>query len=179
MGRRAPRRRAPAREGSAERARSTRTRGIALAAQGDQAGAIEELDAATQASQDPMLFLVTYAHWLGAWHDKDGALAKLRAARPPLAKDPGTLAAIGEEIESLGDFNDCVPTFDQAIGMKDAAESRTYRAVCASGSRMSRARRTTSRRPSPQAARGALLARARARALGRLAGSRRAGARRS
>jgi tetratricopeptide (TPR) repeat protein len=100
-----------------------------LAAQGDQAGASGEFDQATRAAPNDPMLLVTYAHWLGAWKQADAAIAKLRAARP-LANDPGVLAAIGEEMKTLGDFTDCIPTFDQAIGMKDAPELRTYRAVC-------------------------------------------------
>jgi tetratricopeptide (TPR) repeat protein len=100
-----------------------------LAAQGDQAGASGEFDQATRAAPDDPMLLVTYAHWLGTWKQTDAAIAKLRAARP-LAKDPGVLAAIGEEMKTLGDVTDCIPTFDQAIGLKDAPELRTYRAVC-------------------------------------------------
>ncbi len=103
-----------------------------LAAQGDQAGAGGEFDKATRAAPDDAALLMTYGHWLGVWKQTDQALAKLRAARP-LAKDPGMLAAIGEEMKALGAFSDCVPAFDQAITMKDAPELRTYRAVCKLG----------------------------------------------
>jgi tetratricopeptide (TPR) repeat protein len=103
-----------------------------LAAQGDQAGASGEFDQAAHAAPDDPMLLMTYGHWLGVWKQNDLALAKLRAARP-LAKDPGVLAAIGEEMKALGAFSDCVPTFDQAIAMKDAPELRTYRAVCKMG----------------------------------------------
>lgn len=103
-----------------------------LAAQGDQAGAGGEFDKATRAAPSDAGLLMTYGHWLGVWKQNDQALAKLRAARP-LAKDPGTLAAIGEEMKALGAFGDCVPTLDQAIALKDAPELRTYRAVCKLG----------------------------------------------
>jgi tetratricopeptide (TPR) repeat protein len=105
-----------------------------LAGNGDQAGAAVEFDQATRAAPNDPMLLVTYAHWLGAWKQGDAALAKLRAARP-LAKDPGVLAAVGEEMKALGAFADCVPTFDQAIAMKDAPELRTYRAVCKLGAK--------------------------------------------
>ena len=106
--------------------------GTALATQGDQAGASGEFDQATRAATaDPML-LMTYAHWLGVWKQSEASLTKLRAARA-LTKDVGVLAAIGEEMKGLGAFADCVPTFDQAIGLKDAPELRTYRAVCKLG----------------------------------------------
>ena len=38
-------------------------------------------------------------------------------------------------MKALGAFADCVPTFDQAIAMKDAPELRTYRAVCKLGAK--------------------------------------------
>ena len=105
-----------------------------LAGKGDQAGASREFDQATRAAPDDPMLLVTYGHWLGVWKQTDASLGKLRAARP-LAKDPGVLAAIGEEMKALGAFSDCVPTFDQAIAMKDAPELRTYRAVCKIGAK--------------------------------------------
>ncbi|MGO9711466.1 MAG: tetratricopeptide repeat protein [Polyangiaceae bacterium] len=105
-----------------------------LAAQGDQAGASGEFDQATRAAPDDPMLLMTYGHWLGVWKQGDAALTKLRAARP-LAKDPGVLAAIGEEMKAIGAFADCIPTFDQAITMKDAPELRTYRAVCKLGAK--------------------------------------------
>jgi Tfp pilus assembly protein PilF len=100
-----------------------------LASQGDQPGAEGEFDRATHAAPDDAMLLVSYGHWLGVWKQGDAALKKLRAARP-LAKSPGVLAAIGEEMKAIGAFSDCVPTFDQAIALKDAPELRTYRAVC-------------------------------------------------
>jgi tetratricopeptide (TPR) repeat protein len=103
-----------------------------LAAQGDSSGAGGEFDQATRAAPDDPQLLMTYGHWLGVWKQNDLALTKLRAARP-LAKDPGVLAAIGEEMKALGAFADCVPTLDQAIALKDAPELRTYRAVCKLG----------------------------------------------
>jgi Tfp pilus assembly protein PilF len=106
----------------------------ALAAKGDAAGASQEFDAAIKAApSDPML-LMTYGHWLGVWKQTDAALAKLRAARP-MARDVGMLAAIGDEMRAIGAFSDCVPTLDKAIGMKDGAELRTYRALCKLGAK--------------------------------------------
>jgi tetratricopeptide (TPR) repeat protein len=103
-----------------------------LAGTGDQAGASGEFDQAVHAAPDDATLLMTYGHWLGVWKQSDAALAKLRAARG-LAKDPGVLAAVGEEMKALGAFSDCVPAFDQAIALKDAPELRTYRAVCKLG----------------------------------------------
>jgi tetratricopeptide (TPR) repeat protein len=107
---------------------------LALAAQGDQAGASGEFDEAARCSPGDPRLLMTYAHWLGVWKANDVALAKLRAARA-LTKDSGVLAAIGEEMKRLGAFSDCVPTFDQAIRIKDAPELHTYRAVCKMGAK--------------------------------------------
>jgi tetratricopeptide (TPR) repeat protein len=59
---------------------------------------------------------------------------KLRAARR-LAREAGVLAAIGEEMKALGAFADCVPTFDQAVRLKDTPELRTHRAVCKLGAK--------------------------------------------
>jgi len=105
-----------------------------LAGNGDQAGASSEFDAAVKGAPDDASLLMTYAHWLGVWKQRDAALAKLRAARP-LAKDPGVLAAVAEEMKALGAFADCIPTLDQAIQIKDAPELRTYRAVCKLGAK--------------------------------------------
>ena len=105
-----------------------------LASKGDTAGATSEFDQATRSAPQDATLLMTYGHWLGVWKQSDAALAKLRAARS-LTKDVGVLAAIGEEMKALGAFADCVPTFDQAIAMKDAPELRTYRAVCKLGAK--------------------------------------------
>jgi tetratricopeptide (TPR) repeat protein len=105
-----------------------------LAGNGDVPGATAEFDQATRAAPNDASLLMTYGHWLGVWKQRDAALAKLRAARP-LTKDPGVLAAIGEEMKALGAFSDCVPTLDLAIAAKDAPELRVYRAVCKLGAK--------------------------------------------
>jgi Tfp pilus assembly protein PilF len=105
-----------------------------LAANGDQAGASSEFDAAVKGAPGDAALLMTYGHWLGVWKQRDAALAKLRAARP-LAKDPGILAAVAEEMKAIGAFSDCVPVLDDAIQLKDAPELRTYRAVCKLGAK--------------------------------------------
>jgi tetratricopeptide (TPR) repeat protein len=106
----------------------------ALAAQGDQADAAGQFDQATRAAPNDPMLLLTYGHWLRLWKQNDQALTKLRAARP-LTREPGMLAAIGEELKALGAFSDCVPTFDEAIALKDAPELHTYRAVCKLGAK--------------------------------------------
>jgi Tfp pilus assembly protein PilF len=105
-----------------------------LADKGDTAGATSEFDQSTKSAPGDATLLMTYGHWLGVWKQPDAALAKLKAARA-LSKDVGVLAAIGEEMKALGAFADCVPTFDQAIAIKDAPELRTYRAVCKLGAK--------------------------------------------
>jgi Tfp pilus assembly protein PilF len=108
---------------------------IILAGKGDQAGSDGEFkQAVTLTPGDPM-FLLTYAHWLGAWKQPDAAIEKLRAARPLAKDDVGMLAAIGHEMHVVGAFADCVPTFDRAIQIKDAAELRTERAACKLGAK--------------------------------------------
>jgi Tfp pilus assembly protein PilF len=109
--------------------------GLALAGKGDTAGATKELDEASRLSpKDPMVPM-TYGHWLGVWKQNDAALAKLRSARPLAKDDVGVLAAIGHEMRVIGAFADCVPTFDKAISIKDAAELRTERALCKLGAK--------------------------------------------
>ena len=108
---------------------------IILAGKGDQPGSDGEFkQAVTLTPGDPM-FLLTYAHWLGAWKQPDAAVEKLRAARPLAKDDVGMLAAIGHEMHVVGAFADCVPTFDRAIQIKDAAELRTERAACKLGAK--------------------------------------------
>ena len=108
---------------------------IALAGKADQPGATKEFDQAIAINgNDPMYHLV-YGHWLGTWKQTDQALAHLRAARPMAADNIGMLAAIGHEMHMIHAFSDCVPTFDKAIAMKDAAELRTERAACKLGAK--------------------------------------------
>lgn len=107
---------------------------VALASKNDIGAATRSFDEAVRlAPNDPML-QVTYAQWLGNWKRPDEATDHLRAARP-MAKDVGVLAAIGHELRLVGAFSDCVPTFDKAIEMKDAAELRAERALCKVGAK--------------------------------------------
>jgi Tfp pilus assembly protein PilF len=108
---------------------------LVLANKGDQAGSDAAFKQALTLSPGDPMFLLTYAHWLGAWKQPDAAIEKLRAARPLAKDDLGLLAAIGHEMYVLGAFADCVPTFDRAIGIKDAAELRTERAACKGGAK--------------------------------------------
>ncbi len=108
---------------------------LALAGKGDPAGSAKEFDEASRLSPKDPATAMTYGHWLGVWKQPDAALAKLRAARPLAKDDVGMLAAIGDEMRAIGAFGDCVPTFDKAIGIRDAAELRTLRAICKMGAK--------------------------------------------
>lgn len=107
---------------------------VALASKNDQGAATRAFEEAVKLAPNDPMTQVTYAQWLGTWKKPDEAAAQLRAARP-LAKEVGVLAAIGHEMRLVGAFADCVPTFDKAIEMKDAAELRTERALCKVGAK--------------------------------------------
>jgi Tfp pilus assembly protein PilF len=112
---------------------------VAYAGKGDQTSATKEFEAALHVSPGEPMFHLTYGHWLGSWKQLDPALSQLRAARP-LAKKGGdaavgVLASIGHEMHILHAWSDCVPTYDEAIAIKDAAELRTERAACKIGAK--------------------------------------------
>jgi Tfp pilus assembly protein PilF len=108
---------------------------IALAGKGDQPGSAKEFDEAARLAPSDAMTAITYGHWLGVWKQSDAALAKLRSARPLAKEDVGLLASVGHEMRGIGAFADCVPTFDKAIGIRDAAELRTERALCKLGAK--------------------------------------------
>jgi Flp pilus assembly protein TadD len=112
---------------------------IALAGKGDQAGASKEFEASIHLSPGEPMYRLTYGHWLGVWKQADPALVQLRAARPIAKKlgDSGVdvLAAIGHEMHLLRAWSDCVPAYDDAIALKDAADLRTERAACKIGAK--------------------------------------------
>jgi Tfp pilus assembly protein PilF len=103
---------------------------VALAGKNDAAGSTKEFDDATRLAPNDPVYLFTYGHWLGVFKQPDAAAVKLRAARPLAGDDVSILASIGNEMRLVGAWADCVPTFDKAIGLKDLAELRTYRALC-------------------------------------------------
>ncbi len=107
---------------------------IALAGKGDSSGAAKEFDEAVRIAPNDAGYLLEYGHWLGVWKQPEPAAVKLRAARP-LTQDPKILGAIGFEMRIVGAFGDCVPTYDKAIAILDAAEFRTDRALCKLGLR--------------------------------------------
>lgn len=108
---------------------------IALAQKGDQAAATKEFDEAVRLQPKDALYLLTYAQYLGQWKQGDAAIAKLKAAAGLAGQDVGVLASVGFELKNVGAFGDCITVLDKAVGLKDAAELRTYRALCKLGNK--------------------------------------------
>lgn len=107
--------------------------GLAYASAGQTADAATALeDASTQLPKDPMVAL-SHGMWLGKWKKTDAAKARLIAARELAGGDLGVLASAGFELKNIGAFSDCIVALDRAIEKKDAAELRTYRALCKMG----------------------------------------------
>jgi Flp pilus assembly protein TadD len=102
---------------------------LALAGKGDQPGATAEFESALKQAPNDGMLLYTYGHQLGVWQQTEPALAKLRLARGA-ASDGDLLVAIGHEFYLLKAVGDCVPTFDKALTVKDAASPRTERGLC-------------------------------------------------
>lgn len=102
---------------------------LALAGKGDQPGATAEFENALKQTPNDATLLVTYGETLATWNQAELALAKLRLARGA-STDVGLLAQIGHDFYSLKSTSDCVPTFDKAIGIKDAPSLRTERGLC-------------------------------------------------
>jgi tetratricopeptide (TPR) repeat protein len=107
--------------------------GIALGGKKDQASATKELDTAVAIAPSDPMFKLVYAHWMGAFGQRDAALAALHAALPLAAKNVGVLAAVAHELHVLKAFGDCVTAFTTAIALKDSAELWTERAACKIG----------------------------------------------
>lgn len=107
--------------------------GVALATKGSEVEATAELSEATKlAAQDPLAHL-TFGQWLGTWKKNDAAKEELLKAEKLANGDLGVLASVGFELKNVGAFADCVRVLDGAISKKDAAELRTYRALCKLG----------------------------------------------
>jgi Tfp pilus assembly protein PilF len=102
---------------------------IALANKNDQ-GALRAFEEATKTAPNDAMALYVYAHWLNIWKRSEEAAGKLRQARPLAAKDPAMLGSIGYELLLARAPEDCVPTLDKAIALKDHAEFRTNRGLC-------------------------------------------------
>lgn len=106
---------------------------LALAAKGDRDGASRAFDDAAKLSpRDPMV-LLSHGQWLGRWKDAAGAVDKLKQAATLGDKDVGVLASAGFELKGVGAYAECIDVLGKAITLKDAAELRTYRALCRVG----------------------------------------------
>ncbi len=103
---------------------------VALAGKGDQGASLTAFEEAHKSNPSDPMTLVLYAHWLGVWKRNDDAADKLRQARPLAKSDVSMLGAIGHEMLLARDVEDCIPTLDKAIGIKDGPDLRTDRGIC-------------------------------------------------
>jgi Tfp pilus assembly protein PilF len=108
--------------------------GVALAAKGDQDGAVKELTQASQITPNDAGYQLTFAHWLNAWKQR-GAVPHLDQARDLAKDDYPMLLSVGFEYRMAGDFEDCVKVFDHLVSTKDSGEARTERALCKLGNK--------------------------------------------
>ena len=107
--------------------------GTALASKGDEAGSTAAFaDAVKLAPKDPIARL-TYGQWLGKWKKTEPAKEQFLQAEKLANGDIGILASVGFELKNVGAFADCVRVLDGTIAKKEAAELRTYRALCKLG----------------------------------------------
>jgi Tfp pilus assembly protein PilF len=90
-------------------------------------------DAAARLAPKDAMVALTHGQWLGKWKQVEAARARLRTASELAGDDVGLLASAGFELKNVGAFADCIRTLDRAIAKKDAAELRTYRALCRLG----------------------------------------------
>lgn len=107
--------------------------GLALAATGRSAEAIAAMEQAAQLAPGSAMVLLTLGQALGQAKRRDEAIARLEAAGRAAGDDRGMLASAAFELKGLGAFAPCTALLDKAIGLKDAAELRTYRALCRLG----------------------------------------------
>jgi Tfp pilus assembly protein PilF len=103
---------------------------VALSGKKDQTGSAKEFDDAVRLAPKQPMALITYADRLAEWGQTDQAVTKLKAARGLAEGDVAMLATIGHSFLLLRAVAECVPTFDKAIALKDAAELRTERGLC-------------------------------------------------
>jgi Tfp pilus assembly protein PilF len=103
---------------------------IGLASKGDQGASLRAFEDATKSAPSDPMPLYVYAHWLNIWKKSEEAAGKLRQARPLAAKDPVMLGSIGHELLLARAPEDCVPTLDKALALKDHPEFRTDRGMC-------------------------------------------------
>jgi Tfp pilus assembly protein PilF len=91
-------------------------------------------DAKTASPADAMVAL-THGTWLAKWKKNEEAQKRLKEARDLANGDPGILASAGFELKNIGAFADCIVALDRALEKKEAAELRTYRALCKLGTK--------------------------------------------
>ncbi len=109
--------------------------GVALASKGDEAAATTSMELAVRLAPKDPLALLTLGQWLGKWKKTDAAKERFLQAEKLAGGDLGVLASVGFELKNVGAFADCVRVLDGTIAKKDAAELRTYRALCKLGAR--------------------------------------------
>ncbi len=107
--------------------------GVSLASKGDEAGATVALAEAVKLSPKDPIGHLTYGQWLGKWKKADAAKEQFLQAEKLANGDVGVLASVGFELKNVGAFADCVRVLDGTIAKKEAAELRTYRALCKLG----------------------------------------------
>ena len=108
---------------------------MALSGKKDQTGSAKEFDDAVRLAPKQAMPLITYADRLAEWGQTDQAVGKLKTARGLAEGDVAMLATIGHSFLLLRAVAECVPTFDKAIAIKDAAELRTERGLCKLGAK--------------------------------------------
>ncbi len=107
---------------------------VALAQKGgSEAESGKAFETAEKLAPKDAMVALTHGMWLGKWKQVDAAKARLKAARDLAGDDVGILASAGFELKNIGAFADCIGALDRAIAKKDAAELRTYRALCKLG----------------------------------------------
>jgi Tfp pilus assembly protein PilF len=109
--------------------------GVALATKGDEAGATRAMELAVKLAPGDPLAPLTLGQWLGKWKKADAAKERLLQAEKLANGDVGVLASVGFELKNVGAFADCIRVLDGALSKQDAAELRTYRALCKLGAR--------------------------------------------
>ncbi|MBK6459687.1 MAG: tetratricopeptide repeat protein [Myxococcales bacterium] len=109
--------------------------GVALATKGDEAGATRAMELALKLAPADPLAALTLGQWLGKWRKADAARERLLQAEKLANGDVGVLASVGFELKNVGAFADCIRVLDGALAKQDAAELRTYRALCKLGAR--------------------------------------------
>lgn len=109
--------------------------GVALATKGDEPGATRAMELAVRLAPADPLAPLTLGQWLGKWKKAEPAKERLLQAEKLANGDVGVLASVGFELKNVGAFADCIRVLDGALTKQDAAELRTYRALCKLGAR--------------------------------------------